>query len=91
MANQTAHSRTFLIPAFFVITAESDAHAEDLVCEVQQHCRQRGMSLYQDELLPTVEVTDHQDAEFHTVLDEPGIKEVANAVMRREFPAEQPA
>lgn len=79
--NQPVQPRQFLVPAFFLIAAataeEADARAE----EIQTLALKKGAPMLLDEALPTVEVGD---CDIHTVLDAPGILEIASRYAAQE-------
>lgn len=73
-----AVTKKFLVPTFVVVEADSKEAADDLVGNMQRDYLEKGVSLYLDETLPTVQVDASAEREFFTVLDEP---EVMEAVM----------
>lgn len=63
----------YLVPAFFVVAADSQEKADELAATIQALSNQRGVALYLDETLPTAEVASPEVSEIHTVLDVPAV------------------
>lgn len=77
MSTDKSPTRHFLVPAFFVVSAANAEEADKIAESIQTYALSKGIALYLDEVLPTVEASDPGEQEFHSVMDEHGIQEAA--------------
>lgn len=78
----------YLVPAFLVVTAESDLAASDKLSKLQSIAMTHGYWLYQDELIQPKQVEDSdQEQSFRSMLDVINLEDLTNVTQESQIGA----
>jgi hypothetical protein len=65
-------TKRYIVPAFFIVEATSEDHADDIVSDIQDHVNfepyRPDVGLYIDEVIPTLPMPEEWDTAY-TVMD----------------------